>query len=247
VAYLAALSTSTDTAATNVHVVGLEGIRVALEEFMDEHPQLGIRKVVVEDDAQEQPPTSTTGDEKSTVPTMATSTTTTTSPASSWERFEGDNVSLWKGDYFDLLGLSSKTDDDDDDAAKTTLVKPPPFVGTFDAVYDRASIVAIEPGLRTSYVKILDRLLRPGGRILMVALERKSKSSVEATKKGPPYSIPEETVRSLFADPGNNSSYSVTLLDQTDQLVVNPSDKERYPDLDQLLETVYLIQKEPGN
>jgi len=82
----------------------------------------------------------------------------------------------------------------------------------------------------------------------LVAVERKSSSTnKEATKKGPPYSIPETTVRELFADldgnENNEYSYSVTLLEETDQLVEKPQDRKRYPELDQLLETVYVIHK----
>jgi hypothetical protein len=35
---------------------------------------------------------------------------------------------------------------------------------------------------------------------------------------------------------------SVTLLSQEDQLETTPKDKERYPDLDKLLQLVFLIQ-----
>ena len=91
----------------------------------------------------------------------------------------------------------------------------------------------------------------------MVTLERKSTSNnIEATKKGPPYSIDENNVREMFScdDDNNNNNdnndnndnwieSSITLLEETDQLVKVPEDKLRYPDLDQLLEAVYLIQR----
>jgi thiopurine S-methyltransferase len=178
--------------------VGLEGIRLALEEFIEEHPGLGISREAIP----------STND----VP---------------FERFEGDTVSLWKGDYFDLSGETTTTT----------------AIGRFEAIYDRASIVAIEPELREDYVEILDGLLVPGGRILLVALERVvTPENASAGKRGPPYSIPEATLRGLFASLG--ASYNVAILKQTDQLVEKPEDRERYPDLEQLLETVYLIQKD---
>jgi len=181
--------------------VGLEGIRLALEEFIEEHPGLGISREAIP----------STND----VP---------------FERFEGETVSLWKGDYFDLSGEATTT---------TTTA-----IGSFEAIYDRASIVAIEPELREDYVKILDNLLVPGGRILLVALERVvTPENASAGKRGPPYSIPEATLRGLFANLGACGSYNVEILQQTDQLVEKPEDRERYPDLEQLLETVYLIQK----
>ena len=72
----------------------------------------------------------------------------------------------------------------------------------------------------------------------MVVLERRG--SEEAMKKGPPFSIPEDTVRDLYE--GLEWVESITVLGQEDQLIRNPEDKERYADLDELLETVYLIQ-----
>merc|ERR1712238_16984 len=93
--------------------------------------------------------------------------------------------------------------------------------------------------------------LKPGGKILLVALERKSIKSEEATKKGPPYSMSEQIVRESFSfnddvDDDNDTTNwieSITLQEETDQLVKVPEDKQRYPDLDQLLETVYVIQR----
>mmetsp|Transcript_13042 Transcript_13042/g.31833 ORF Transcript_13042/g.31833 Transcript_13042/m.31833 type:complete len:81 (-) Transcript_13042:46-288(-) len=58
---------------------------------------------------------------------------------------------------------------------------------------------------------------------------------------GPPYSVPESAVQELFGSRGWCDS--ITMLEQTDQLERKPEDKKRYPDLDQLLETVYLIQR----
>jgi thiopurine S-methyltransferase len=136
-----------------------------------------------------------------------------------FERFEGNKISLLRGDYFDL------------DSTKTN--------GTFGAIYDRASMVAIQPDLRKSYVDVLGKLIAPQGKILLLALDRRS-TSEEARKKGPPFSIPEETVRELYE--GLDWVESVTLLEQSDQLEKKPEDRERYPDLDQLLELVYMIQ-----
>jgi thiopurine S-methyltransferase len=198
-AYLARPTPSSST----VKVVGLDGIRVALEEFIEEHPDLKISTDAI-------PP----------------------SDGLPFERFQGSddgNISLWKGDYFDLETSEKALDS----------------IGTFRAIYDRASIVAIEPKLRSKYVGILDKLLRPGGRILLVALERvASEENPSAATQGPPFSVPESTVRELFEGLGNDCRYTVDLLQETDQLMEKPEDRERYPDLDRLLETVYLIRKE---
>ncbi len=195
---MAYLATSLSSSSHKIQVLGLEGIRIALEQFIEEQPNLNIAKEAIP--ATEQVP---------------------------FERFIGENVSLWKGDYFDLSKFETS-------------------IGTFDAVYDRASIVAIEPEMRQPYVQILDNLLQTGGKILMVALERvASPENPEAAKKGPPHSIPEATIRNLFSSLETESySYAVEVLQVTDQLEVNPQDRERYKGLDQLLETVYLIRKE---
>lgn len=197
-AYLAtSLSSSSNQ---KIEVVGLEGIRIALEEFIDEHPGLNISKEALASTEQ--------------VP---------------FDRFVGTTVSLWKGDYFDLEKFESTTS-----------------IGTFQAIYDRASIVAIEPELRRDYVQILDSLLQTSGKILMVALERvASPDHPEAAKKGPPHSIPEARIRELFSGLETDAyCYQVEILQVTDQLEENPQDRERYRGLDKLLETVYWIRKE---
>ena len=43
--------------------------------------------------------------------------------------------------------------------------------GSFEAVFDRGSLVAIEPELRQHYAATVDSVLTPGGRILLVAVE----------------------------------------------------------------------------
>jgi thiopurine S-methyltransferase len=178
-AYLATTSYTTE-------VVGVEGIRLALEEFATEHPSLKIKS--------------------------------DTTIIDGFERFVGDKIILLKGDYFDL------------DPIKTG--------GTFGLIYDRASFVAIDPSLRLAYVEVQGKLLAKGGKILLIALERKG--SEYGMKQGPPFSLTESTVRNLYES--QDWVQSIELLEQTDQLVTNPEDKERYPDLDQLLETVYCIQ-----
>jgi thiopurine S-methyltransferase len=172
-------------------VVGVEGIRLALEQFSEEHPDLKIS-------AKESAGASTTD---------------------GFERFVGDKITLLKGDYFDL------------DATKSG--------GQFGMIFDRASMVAIEPTMREAYVDVIGELLAPGGIILLAVLERIG--SEEAMKEGPPYSIPEATVRGLYGK--QDWVESIKLLEQSDQLERKPEDRERYPDLDKLLETVYEIKR----
>lgn len=78
--------------------------------------------------------------------------------------------------------------------------------GKFDVIFDRASLVAINPSLREEYVKILNSLLKDQGKILLVAIKRVS--GTEKDKEGPPFSIPQEEVIRLFA-----SEWNVTCLE----------------------------------
>lgn len=70
----------------------------------------------------------------------------------------------------------------------------PEALGTFDAVYDRAALVALVPNLRARYVETCARLLSPGGRTLLISFGYdQSKTS------GPPYSVEESVVHALYA------------------------------------------------
>lgn len=63
------------------------------------------------------------------------------------------------------------------------------------AVYDRASIVALPPEMRQSYVKHLQLILPKGIKILMVTMEYD-----QSVMSGPPFSVTEDEVRTLFKD-----------------------------------------------
>lgn len=76
--------------------------------------------------------------------------------------------------------------------------------GVFDGVFDRAALVALEPKTRETYVDSVMRVLRPGGRILMITFV------YDQTKlDGPPFSVPEDEVRRLYSKHG-----TVTKLDE---------------------------------
>lgn len=135
-----------------------------------------------------------------------------------YTRFEGDKILLLKGDYFALDETS--------------------FGGRIDAIWDRGSMVAIPVEMREKYVEVLGKVLAPGGRMLLVSLERRGED--EAMKRGPPFSMTEGVVRGLFES--QEWVESMTMIQQTDQLETNPEDRLRYEGLDQLLETVFLIK-----
>jgi thiopurine S-methyltransferase len=148
-------------------VVGVDGVRKALEEFGTENPDLNMK-----------PAASQNGKH---------------------ERLEGTKITLLKGDFFDL----------DEEATN----------GRFEAIVDRASLVAIQPTLREDYVEVMSKLIQPGGKILLVVIERKT--GTEGDKDGPPFSVPEAEVRRLYE--GQEWVDSVTLLDGNGEKVENQS------------------------
>lgn len=61
----------------------------------------------------------------------------------------------------------------------------------FDALYDRASLIALPPAIRPDYVRHTKTLLKPGTAQLLVTLQYD-----QAKVEGPPFSVqPEEVIR----------------------------------------------------
>lgn len=169
-------------------VVGLDGIRKALEEFSKEQPSLDIQ--------------ASSTDEK-------------------YERFEGKGITLLKGDFFDLNDSTAG--------------------GRFDAVWDRASIIAIQPELREQYVETISKVIKPGGTILLSTLERRT-GSEEGINTGPPFTVPEAEVRRLYE--GQDWVESVEFLEEIDQFERKPADKERFGQsgVTSMFELVFVIK-----
>jgi thiopurine S-methyltransferase len=67
-------------------------------------------------------------------------------------------------------------------------------LGHFDAIYDRAALVALPPAMRTRYADHCQRLLGPGGRIALVSFAYEQR-----LMEGPPFSVDDEAVRLLYA------------------------------------------------
>lgn len=176
---------------TTAQVVGVDGIRKALDEFAEEHTELSIQP----------------DEEKSTDATF--------------DRLSGNKISLLKGDFFALNETYTG--------------------GKFDIVWDRASMVAIQPVLREEYVKTISKNIKPGGKILLVTIEKRTGTD-EAIAKGPPFSIAESDVRKLYE--GQDWVESVTLLEEVDEFVADPSMKERFvgEGVTSMYELYFLIQ-----
>lgn len=86
--------------------------------------------------------------------------------------------------------------------------------GECDAVYDRGAWVAIGPADRVRYAQTIHRLLRPGGRVLLVNFEHDIGT-------GPPHSVSEAEIRAAFQD------FSFELRFEHDALQDEPRFRER--------------------
>ncbi|MGR8932426.1 MAG: thiopurine S-methyltransferase [Gammaproteobacteria bacterium] len=69
----------------------------------------------------------------------------------------------------------------------------PEYFGNIDAVYDRASLIALPPDLRIEYALNLSELLSPSVEILLIAFDYP-----QHEMPGPPFSVQEDEVRGLF-------------------------------------------------
>ena len=98
----------------------------------------------------------------------------------SFIQHDGKKISLLKGDFFDL-GLD----------------KNGGSIPKFDLVWDRASIVAIEPKKRNDYINTISRVLNPGAVILCGSIDRREGTEA-ALNAGPPFSVTDQDLKKLY-------------------------------------------------
>jgi thiopurine S-methyltransferase len=101
-----------------------------------------------------------------------------------------------------------------------------------NAVFDRASLVALPPHMRKSYVKFLKKNLPPDATILLIAMEYD-----ESERDGPPFNVTEKEIHDLYGD-----TYHVELLETHDLLHANPEFQKR--GLSRFDEKIYRITPE---
>ncbi|MBT3716965.1 MAG: thiopurine S-methyltransferase [Deltaproteobacteria bacterium] len=123
--------------------------------------------------------------------------------------FSNDNIDLFQGDFFDL------------NKAQTS---------PFEAIYDRASIVAFDRSERQRYVNHLMSFLKPGGRILLITLEYDQNKMT-----GPPFSVPTDEIEWLYAP------YGILKLLETSDIF---DERFRKNGLDGMLERVFQFIKQ---
>lgn len=124
------------------------------------------------------------------------------------ERYETDGIRILCGDFFDL-----RKDD----------------LKGVGAVYDRASLVALPPGMREHYVRHLLSILPPATRILLLSFDYN-----QPEMPGPPFAVSIAEVESLY-----QGRAAIRLLAQHDTLDKNSRFRER--GLSQLQENIFLL------
>lgn len=102
---------------------------------------------------------------------------------------------------------------------------------SFDAVYDRASLVALPPEMRTDYADLMAELADPGVRSLLVTLDYPQEEM-----RGPPFSVTQDEVERLFG-----SRFDISQLHTEDCLAKEPRFKKK--GLTRLQERVFILQK----
>ena len=136
------------------------------------------------------------------------------------ERYTGNKITLLKQDLFQLTTQQT---------------------GTFHVILDRASIVAIQPQLRTKYVDKMGQLMKPGGTILLITIDRRE-GEPSVVQAGPPFSVNEEEVRRLY----ENQSWveSVTKVEELDMFLDDHDGdkKRRYEGLTSMFELGFIIK-----
>lgn len=125
------------------------------------------------------------------------------------ELWKSGNISLFCGDFFDLT---------------------PEQLGSVDAVYDRASLVALPLEMRKDYLAKMQQLA-PSATKLLVTLEYD-----QSKMAGPPFSVTEDELRSLYPP-----QYQLNKLGSED--VLEENEKFRQRGLDFMNESIYQLCK----
>ncbi len=104
-------------------------------------------------------------------------------------------------------------------------------VESVDLVYDRAALVALPEEMRAEYAQRVLQLLKPGGRILLVSMDY-----VQTELSGPPFSVPEAEIRTLFMGCEVRRVYQDTSIDPH-------LNKRTQAGLSRFAEEVWVIEK----
>ena len=128
--------------------------------------------------------------------------------------WETDGLSIYLGNFFDLSSMQ---------------------LATCKAIYDRAALIALPPEMRQQYVEHLNNIAQTLSHSLLVTLEYG-----QHEMSGPPFSVDENEVQSLFRNTCN-----IELLFAEDILQDNDNFRER--GLSSLVEKVYQLSTSQDN
>ncbi len=101
--------------------------------------------------------------------------------------------------------------------------------GQVDGVYDRAALVAVAPADRARLVASYRRLLRPGGRLLVIVFDYD-----QLRLKGPPWAVSRDEIAQLFGD-----FASIRLLGERTE---SPSERFAAAGVTQFIEQAWAIE-----
>jgi thiopurine S-methyltransferase len=127
-----------------------------------------------------------------------------------FEQYAADGVKILVGDVFAV---------------------DPSSLGRFDAVYDRAALVALDPEVRARYVSLLGSLLAPGSKLLLVNFDYD-----QSKMAGPPFAVSDATVLELFA-----ASFDCEKLGERDVTEERPRFREA--GADRVSESAWLLSR----
>ena len=123
---------------------------------------------------------------------------------------EGDGIKLYCGDFFDLDSR---------------------YLENVKAIYDRASLIALDEGLRQKYAKHLSDIIEFDARILLLTL-----NYPQHQRSGPPFAVSKEEVKQLF-----NGSFDIQELYCIEDIENEPMFQNLGVDF--VEKAVYLLQK----
>lgn len=102
------------------------------------------------------------------------------------------------------------------------------YENNYQAVYDRASLVALPREMRREYAKVITNALKNGGRYLLIVY-----SYNQEEMSGPPFSVDLEEINELYG-----KHFSINLLENS-----SPQEGSRLAFLKSFQENVYLLEK----
>ena len=134
--------------------------------------------------------------------------TPTVEKTGKFQRWECDGIVILLGDFFDLIAED---------------------LGHIDAVFDRASLVALPPEMRRHYAQHLREILPQSVSMLLVTMQYDQNQM-----KGPPFAVETEEVSGLYAD-----FYRLDCRFTLDVLAENPKFRDR--GITRMEERVFLL------